>query len=154
MKTKWVKEYRKKYMKKYMKEYWQNHWEYHREYQRTLKYNVQKRIYRKKRRKDPKFRLDNNMATAIWYALKKRKAGRRWKELVGYTLEDLVKHLEKQFDENMNWENYGSYWWLDHIKARSSFNYLLPEDSEFQECWALENLQPLEKIANIKKGRS
>ena len=25
-------------------------------------------------------------------------------------------------------------------------------DEEFKKCWALENLQPMEKIANIKKG--
>ncbi len=52
----------------------------------------------------------------------------------------------------MSWENYGSYWWLDHIKPRSSFNYESPDDKELKECWALENLQPLEKIANIRKG--
>ncbi len=26
------------------------------------------------------------------------------------------------------------------------------QDQEFKECWALSNLQPLEAIANIKKG--
>jgi hypothetical protein len=27
-----------------------------------------------------------------------------------------------------------------------------PEDPEFKECWALENLQPLEAMENIDKG--
>ena len=52
----------------------------------------------------------------------------------------------------MTWDNYGSYWWIDHIKPRSLFKYEKPEDKEFKECWALKNLQPMEKIANIKKG--
>ena len=72
--------------------------------------------------------------------------------MAGYTKDDLVKHLEKQFDDKMNWANYGSYWWIDHIKPRSAFHYTTAEDPEFKECWSLSNLQPMEKIANIKKG--
>ena len=52
----------------------------------------------------------------------------------------------------MNWKNYGSYWHIDHIKPKTLFNYSSPEDKEFIKCWSLSNLQPLEKITNIKKG--
>jgi len=45
----------------------------------------------------------------IRHSLKGKKAGRRWEKLVGYTLEDLREHLESQFDNKMNWENYGGY---------------------------------------------
>jgi hypothetical protein len=31
------------------------------------------------------------------------------------------------------------------------FNYEKPEDIDFRLCWSLKNLQPLEKIENIKK---
>ena len=122
------KEYKKKYQRKYMK---------------------------KRRRKDPKFHLDNNISNLIRCSLKvkkAKKAGRKWETLVGYSLEDLIKHLEKQFDSKMNWENYGSYWSIDHIKPRSLFHYIYPEDPQFKECWALNNLQPLEKIENIIKS--
>lgn len=114
-----------------------------------------KRINRwriKKRKINPKFHLDTNISPAIYFCLKKRKAGRKWQELVGYTLEDLITHLENQFDNKMNWNNYGSYWVIDHIKPRSLFYYKNPEDEEFQNCWALKNLRPLEKIENIKKS--
>jgi hypothetical protein len=77
--------------------------------------------------------------------------GRHWESLVSYNLNDLVKHLEKQFDDKMNWENYGSYWHIDHIKPKSLFKYVYPEDEDFKKCWSLENLQPLEKIANMRK---
>ena len=88
------------------------------------------------------------------YSLRGKKEGRRWESLVGYKLKDLIMHLEKQFDENMSQVNYGSYWWIDHIKPRSLFNYTIPEDKEFKECWSLGNLQPMEKIANIKKSNN
>ena len=59
--------------------------------------------------------------------------------------------MEKQFDKAMSWDNYGSYWEIDHIKPKSLFNYVYPEDLEFQKCWALNNFQPLEKGANRRK---
>ena len=98
--------------------------------------------------KNPKFRLDKNIGSIISTALKGKKAGRKWEELVGYTIEKLTKHLENQFDKKMSWNNYGNYWWLDHIKPRSAFKYETAEDPEFKKCWALKNLQPLEAMEN------
>ena len=111
-----------------------------------------KREYDRKRRKDPKHRLDRNTSRVISLSLNGKKAGQRWEKLVGYTLEDLVKHLEKQFDAKMNWGNYGLYWWIDHIRPISSFKYENPGDRKFKECWALNNLRPLERTANQKKS--
>ena len=108
--------------------------------------------YQKELMKNPKNRLDSNMRNLIRYALKGVKAGRSWKKLVNYPIEDLIKHLEKQFDEKMNWDNYGSYWEVDHIKPKSLFKYVNPEEPNFQECWALKNIQPLERIENRRKG--
>ena len=107
---------------------------------------------RYKRKIDPKYRLDENMGSAISRALKNGKDRQTWETLVSYTLKDLMEHLEKQFDSKMNWNNYGSYWAVDHLKPRNLFIYTSPDDLEFKKCWALENLQPLEKIKNIKKG--
>ena len=116
---------------------------------------VKKRMcrYQKRLRKEsPKYHLDQNMGIAVYQALRSKKAGRGWETLVDYTLKNLMGHLEKQFDDNMNWDNYGNFWHVDHIKPRSLFKYTSPEDLEFKKCWSLENLQPLERIANIRKG--
>jgi len=99
-----------------------------------------------------RYKLDVNISSAIRKCLKGQKGGREWEKLVGYTLEDLKKHLENQFDEKMNWENYGTYWHLDHKIPKSWFNYEKPEDEEFKECCALENLQPLEAKKNLIKN--
>jgi hypothetical protein len=75
-----------------------------------------------------------------------------------YTIHDLMKHLEAQFEPWMTWENHGVYskskktWQIDHIKADSSFQYTSVEDIKFQDSWALENLQPLESLTNILKS--
>ena len=93
------------------------------------------------------------MSALIYQKLKKNKGGRKWENLVGYTLKDLTIHLENLFDENTNWENYGSYWELDHIKPKNTFTYIDAEDKEFKECWALSNLRPLEKILNRSRPK-
>lgn len=77
-----------------------------------------------------------------------------------YTIHDLMKHLETQFEPWMNWENHGLYspnkktWQIDHIKADANFNYKSVEDSEFLKSWALSNLRPLEAMNNILKSNN
>jgi len=107
--------------------------------------------FRERKNIDIKFRLDRNIASTISISLKGKKAGRTWESLVGYTIEDLIKHLESKFEFWMSWSNYGK-WHIDHIKPKSLFHYTCPEDQEFKECWALSNLQPMEAKENIKKS--
>jgi hypothetical protein len=64
-----------------------------------------------------------------------------------------MDHLEKLFTPEMSWENYGTYWSIDHKAPVAVFNFEKPTDVEFRLCWSIKNLQPLEKIANIKKGK-
>ena len=118
------------------------------------------RIYAKTKRKekrkiryynDTKFRVDNVIGSSISTALKGKKDGRRWEILVGYTLDDLINHLEDNFEPWMNWSNYGE-WHIDHIKPKSWFKYEYPEDEEFKICWSLNNLQPLKKEYNLRKN--
>ena len=42
-------------------------------------------------------------------------------DLIGCTREDLIKHIESQFDSNMNWSNRAIYWNIDHIIPVSYF---------------------------------
>jgi len=110
---------------------------------------------RSKKKNDPKYRINSVVSTSIYQSLKifnlsKSKCG--WQEAVGYTLKELTEHLESQFDENMNWDNYGSYWHIDHIKPKSLFIFESVEDEQFKQCWALSNLRPLEAKENIRKS--
>jgi hypothetical protein len=80
------------------------------------------------------------------------KATRRWEDLVGYSTEQLKKHLEIKFMPGMTWENYNRYGWhIDHIIPISAFNFFTPDDIDFKRCWALGNLQPLWAKDNLSK---
>ena len=100
-------------------------------------------------------KLNQNLSTSIGCSLKGNKNGRHWETIVGYTLEKLKKHLEKQFRGGMNWENYGKYGWhIDHKTPISAFNFEKPEDDDFKRCWDLNNLQPLWASDNIRKSNN
>ena len=160
-----VQQYHKEWYQKNKEKISQQHKNYYQKnkgaiQQRQRKYNQknkEKRLRYKgkwqkyKRKIDPRYRLDENMGSAIARSLKDKKAKQPWKVLADYTLEELIRHLEKQFDNKMSWDNYGSYWVVDHIKPKSLFNYTSPNDLEFKQCWSLKNLQSLEKMKNIKK---
>jgi len=108
---------------------------------------------KEKLKTDPKFKLNHNTSTAIRASLKNGKNGRTWSELVGYSVDDLKKHLEKQFTDGMTWDNYGrNGWHIDHKIPISVFNFTKPEHADFKKCWALKNLQPMWEGENISKS--
>lgn len=96
-------------------------------------------------------KLGKRMASLMCMSLRGKKKGRRWEDLTGYSVHDLMAHLESQFQEGMTWENIGE-WHVDHIQPRASFLYTSPEDDEFLACWAMSNLQPLWAVDNLRKG--
>jgi len=130
--------------------------EYHKEWRgkNIDKHRETKRTYQKeKRHTDPIYKLISNFRTAIYIVLKENKLDKytNYFNMVGYSTEQLKKHLEEQFTDGMNWENYGE-WHIDHIKPISSFEFDSSEDEQFKVCWSLDNLQPMWGIENIKKG--
>ena len=72
-------------------------------------------------------------------------------ELLPYTKEELVSHLESRLTDGMSWDNM-SEWHIDHIRPVASFNFDSTEHPDFKKCWALNNLQPLWAADNIRKG--
>jgi hypothetical protein len=105
----------------------------------------------RKARSDPTKRLSRAISGSIRQAIRAGKNGRRWESIVGYTLDALRIHLERQFVRGMTWKNYGHRWHVDHIQPIASFSFTSDQDAEFQACWALSNLRPLWKELNMQK---
>lgn len=110
-----------------------------------------RRYYKKKLLCCPRANINNRMRCDIWHAIKLKKNGRKWEELVGYSLDDLMRHLQKHFTHGMSWDNMGE-WHIDHVIPQSAFNYSSPENLDFKKCWALKNLRPMWATDNIAKG--
>lgn len=113
--------------------------------------NERQKLYNKQRRQlNPSIDISERMTAQIGLALRQRKAGRTWESIVGYTLTELMGHLERQFMPGMNWVN-RTNWHIDHIVPLASFNFSVIDDSDVRGAWALSNLRPLWAVENIKK---
>lgn len=104
----------------------------------------------RKRRNDPSVRAFCSVSRRISEALQGEKNGAPTFLIVGYSKEDLRRHLEKTFTKMMSWSNYGSYWHIDHITPASSFD--VRDEEQMKQCWALNNLRALPAKENISKG--
>jgi len=69
-------------------------------------------------------------------------------ELVGCSIEELMKHIESQFTDGMSWENQGE-WHIDHVRPCASFD--LTDEQQQRECFHYTNLQPLWAEDNLRK---
>lgn len=98
---------------------------------------------------NPLYRVKKNLRSRISNALNGKVKFQGTIQLLGCTITELKIHLESMFTKEMNWDNYGSYWHVDHIKPCSLFNLL--NENEQMECFHYSNLQPLEASENLKK---
>lgn len=93
--------------------------------------------------------VNHKLAHALRVRIRKAvKTGSATKNL-GCTMTEFKAHLEKQFTEGMNWDNYGQ-WHIDHIKPLSAFD--LTNLSELAEACHFTNMQPLWAAENISKN--
>ena len=135
------KEHRKEYLKEYREKNIEKIREVKRTYEKTRKHN------------DPLYKLISNFRTAVYQVLKENNVdkNRHYFEILKYTPDELIIHLEEKFTDEMSWDNYG-IWHVDHIRPISSFNIQEIGDESFMECWSLNNLQPLWCDENIRKS--
>lgn len=76
-----------------------------------------------------------------------------WEKWTGYTVDQLAERLLSRFTAGMTVDDFkAGRIHIDHIRPKASFCYNSTSNKEFKECWALENLQPLWAMDNIRKG--
>lgn len=100
---------------------------------------------------DLQYRLTKSLRGRLSHAIKgKIKGGSAVRDL-GCTIEELIIHLEKQFQSGMTWENwnYGG-WHIDHIVPLSYFD--LTNQEQVKIACHYTNLQPMWALENIKKS--
>jgi hypothetical protein len=150
----------KKYMSNKSKAWYEQNKEHRKEYLKEYREkNIDdirktKRDYERNRKaRDPLYKLITNFRTAIWTVLKESNVDKygHYFDVLQYTPDELINHLEKQFKDDMTWDNYG-IWHVDHKFPITSFDIQEMGDEEFMKCWSLENLQPMWGEENIRKS--
>lgn len=106
---------------------------------------------RRQYRDDPRYAIYHRIKRSIHKHLGGGSASIKWSAAVGWTMDELRAHLERQFKGRMSWRNKGK-WHIDHIRPVASFSFTSVDDPQFRECYALANLRPLWKRHNLVKN--
>jgi hypothetical protein len=117
----------------------------------TRVHEIERASYYRRLETSVPFKIRKRLSARIHHSLVHGKQGHSWEALVGYSVEDLIEHLESLFKPGMTWGNYGQ-WHIDHIRPVASFHFATYDDPDFKACWSLSNLQPLWAIENLRKG--
>ena len=142
------------------KEYRENNKEYSRlynkQYRETNKDLIRIRTKEKHTHRlntDPVYKLKHNIRGLVSGSISRKGYSKtsRTHEILGCDWNTLKEHFESQFDDNMNWDNQGTYWDIDHIIPLSSAK----TEEDIIRLNHYTNLQPLESYYNryIKRDK-
>jgi hypothetical protein len=94
---------------------------------------------------DPQYRIAQQMRNRFNEILKKQniKKNNSIIKYLGCSLEEYKSHISSQFEKEMNWENQGEIWELDHQIPCSSFDF--SKEDEIYKCFNYTNIKPLFK---------
>lgn len=125
----------------YKKEYRQNH-------------RIERAIYERERRvNDIGFRLKAIIRNKIRQSIRDGRSYGHSIDLLGCSIEEVRKHIERQFKPGMSWDNWGVHGWhIDHIIPLAYFDFT--DHEQQKRAFHYTNLQPLWAKDNmIKKAR-
>ena len=109
---------------------------------------IRKIKIQERRKSDLNFKMSEILRSKIHKMLKNQKTS--YANLIGCDVDFLKKWLEFRFTEEMNWNNFGSIWQIDHILPINGFNFTNELDKRV--CFHWTNLQPLTSIENRQKS--
>jgi transcription elongation factor Elf1 len=112
------------------------------------------RIYKENRRlNDPSFKLFENHRKRIWKSLKNKNNSS--KELLGCDINHYFEWITYTMtqDNNMSWDNYGTYWNIDHLIPVNNFDITIPEEVKkafnWTNTWAMKSTNNFSKNSKI-----
>ena len=95
-------------------------------YNKGEKFKTYQNEYKRKKGLTPQQRIISNLRHRVYDLIKKQLESQSTLELIGCSREEFIYYIEKQFTKHMTWDNYGTYWEVDHIHPLSkggSFHY-------------------------------
>ena len=96
-------------------------------------------------------RIRGNLRTRISDLIRKNMTFKykHMSDLLGCDRKFFIDYIESKFEKDMTWENYGTYWHIDHIMPMFTFN--LFNENEIRKCCHYTNLRPLTAKENLTR---
>lgn len=94
-----------------------------------------------RKKSDPQFKLLSNMRSLLYNHLTRKdlKKHKKLEQYLGCSFNDFKSYIEKQFDGDLTWDNYGSYWSIDHICPCNQAQ----NEEELTKLQHFKNLRPM-----------
>jgi len=92
------------------------------------------------------YRIKKSLAARLRTVLTKKTSTMNY---IGCNIQYFREWLEYNFTENMNWENYASYWSIDHIIPVCKYDLTI--EDEKLKCWNWSNMMPVTINYNSSK---
>jgi hypothetical protein len=107
---------------------------------------IRKFKIKERRKNDSFFRVSEILRSKFNRAIKRNK----YSDFLGCDLQFFRCWIEYRFKSEMNWDNLGKIWQIDHILPINRFDFTINTDIKI--CFHWTNLQPLYTIENISKS--
>lgn len=120
---------------------------YRLQYNHDPSFQIRERL----RRQLNKARKRDGIADVMRAAIQNGGRSETVERLLGYSIDKLKHHLEKQFTAGMTWDKFmNGEIHIDHIVPQACFN--LGCDDDWRACWCLSNLRPAWARDNLSKS--
>lgn len=109
----------------------------------------QNKYWKARYHSDPQYKLRKLLRSSL-----KRGIFNGTKSILEYldcSLDEVKIHIESQFSSDMNWDNHGKIWDIDHIEPLCSFD--LTDEAQIRKATRKANLRPLTKQLNLLKSK-
>ena len=124
----------------------------HSEYCRLWKIKNRKEYnayHRKYRANNPANKIKHALRTRLSKLINGVHLSRTLLMYVGCDFDFFMNWIHYQFTAEMNWNNFGEYWHIDHVLPVKRFDHESLE--AIRICWNWRNLRPLEAKENLCK---
>ena len=101
---------------------------------------------RNQRNTNMNYRIKKSLAARLRCVLTKNTSTMNY---IGCNIQYFREWLEYNFTQDMNWDNYGTYWSIDHIIPVCKYD--LTNEDEKLKCWNWSNMMPVTINYNSSK---
>ena len=104
----------------------------------------------KERNSFVRYAVYQRLKRGVQRGMKDKAANSNWSDYLGYSVGDLIDHIESQFTDGMGWHNM-SEWHIDHVVPICAFDIQSADSEDFKRCYSLDNLMPVWAEDNMNK---
>ena len=97
-----------------------------------------------------RYAVYQRLKRGVQRGMKDKAANSNWSDYLGYSVGELIDHIESQFTDGMGWHNM-SEWHIDHVVPICAFDIQSADSEDFKRCYSLDNLMPVWAEDNMNK---